>query len=111
MVPPDYSLVAQQLSHLGVGFYCTHPHYAGEVTVALPAADLAEYARDPVLYLAKHYGLSRSQYLAWHESNYSVTCASTTRSGKPCRNIVEGGHSVEPARWRELQGTHCHRHS
>jgi hypothetical protein len=83
----------------------------GTQEVAIPCGELPAFLADPVTWLADHYQVSRGQYLAWHESGYTVRCAGSTSRGKPCRNAVEGGSTVGLARWVELQGEYCHLHS
>ena len=98
------------LDQIDVGFYCTHEAPGGGTTVPLSLEEVLKYAKDPVGYLASRYGMSKSEYLAWHESEYTVHCAGKTRIGKPCKNVVEGGYGVEPQRWLELRGGYCHVH-
>jgi hypothetical protein len=106
----NISQILGALVQLDVGFYCTHPSYGGRSTIPLPPEHLLLYAQDPVGYLASYYRISKAQYLAWHQSSYSVRCAGKTRAGRPCKNVVEGGSGVEPRRWVELQGSYCHVH-
>ena len=100
----------EHLAQLDVEFACSHPNYGGRRTVPLSPQQLLRYVQDPVGYLAAYYGISKAQYLGWHRDNYTALCAGTTRAGKPCKNAVSGGCSVEPDRWVELQGEYCHVH-
>jgi len=106
----DISQIVEELTQLDVGFYCTHPTYGGQATISLSPQNLLLYVQDPVSYLASYYKISKADYLAWHQSGYSVLCAGKTRAGKPCKNVVESGSGVEPRRWLELQGSFCHVH-
>lgn len=107
----DISKVVKELTQIDVGFYCTHEAPGGQATVPLSSESVLHYAKDPVGYLAAYYGMSKAEYLAWHQSEYSVYCAGTTRAGKPCKNIVEGGFCVDARRWMELHGSYCHVHA
>ena len=98
------------LTENSVGFYCTHTTFDGECTIHLAPAQIVTYLKDPPSYLAHHYGITREQYIGWHQSNYSVRCAGKTAKGKPCQNIVENGHFTNPKEWVALQGSYCHVH-
>ncbi|WP_346798086.1 hypothetical protein R5M92_04200 [Halomonas sp. Bachu 37] len=78
----------------------------------LPAEDVPRYCADPAGYLAKHYRITRAEYLAWHDTGYNVQCATIRENGKRCRNIVDNGHAVgSPNDWAYLQGSICHVHA
>jgi hypothetical protein len=100
----------ERMAQLDVGFYCTHQSYGGQTTVPLSEQQLLSYLQDPVGYLAEYYGVSKQQYLAWHQANYSATCVGKTREGSICKNVVEGGANVTPKRWVELHGSYCYVH-
>jgi hypothetical protein len=72
----------------------SHPNEAGTKVVRIPCGQLEEFLADPVTWLAARYRVNREQYLTWHESGYTVRCSGSTSHGKPCRNVVEGGHSI-----------------
>jgi hypothetical protein len=94
-----------------IAFTVHHPGPSGNVTLALPADEVARYCADPPGYLAERYGVARSDYLGWHRSDYQVLCAARRRDGKACRGVVPGGSLVpDPKRWAELQGGYCHTH-
>lgn len=99
------------LEELHVRLVYSHPCEHGAKEVFIPPREIKRYVEDPVLWLAAHYGVTRTQYLDWHESGYSLRCAGLTSRGKPCRNIVEGGSLVGIGRWLELQGEYCHVHA
>ena len=105
----DELLDGMEEHHLTVLY--AHSNEAGTMQVSIPCRQLPTFLADPVTWLADHYHVSRAQYLAWHESGYTVRCAGSTSRGQPCRNAVEGGSTVSLARWVELQGAYCHVHS
>jgi hypothetical protein len=100
----------QFLATLNIGFYATVPHFAGATSVFLTPAQLIEYATNPDLYVAKTWGVSLEDYLAWRDEGFGVRCAALTSKKRRCRNYVTGGSSVEPNRWVEMQGHYCDRH-
>jgi len=103
--------LVDDLASKQVGFYAYHDNPFGQATVPLTSVEVAEYANDPVSYLARHYGVTRDAYLAWHSSNYNVLCAGFTKAGKPCKNIVPGLSLVaDPKVWSDGQGRHCAHH-
>jgi hypothetical protein len=106
----DVNEFIKTLSENDVGFYCSHPDHSGQRTIFLSAEQLMKYIADPPAYLAQHYGVTRQQYLDWHQSDYSVKCCAKTSAGKPCKMIVDGGSGVNPEAWVALQGSYCHFH-
>lgn len=108
-MPTVEELIAE-LTQLDVHFYCHHAAEYGGRDVVLSPRDLLAYRRDPTGFLAGHYGVSKADYLGWHQSNYSVICAGRTQAGKACKNFVEGGNAVGPKEWAVLQGNYCHLH-
>lgn len=99
------------LAEKGVSFQVSHASPYGSKSIGLPAEEVIAYSRDPVEYIAKHYGVSRSQYLKWHQSSYCVFCADTTIQGNSCRNIISGGSAIDsPKKWVALQGGYCYVH-
>lgn len=107
---PTVEELIEELTQLDVHFHCQHAAPHGGADVFLSPKDLLAYRQDPTGFLARHYGVSKQNYLGWHQSNYSVTCAGHTQAGKACRNIVEGGNAVGPKDWANLQGNYCHLH-
>ena len=93
-----------------VSFSCSHPDHSGQRTFHLSPEQLLIYLQDPPAYLARRYGVTRQQYLEWHQSDYSVKCSGKTAKGKPCKNTVENGSFTEPKEWVALQGSYCHVH-
>ena len=107
----EIQTVIRKLVELDVGFYAKHDTPSGQATVHLSGEDLVAYAADTVGFLAKHYGVSKADYLGWHESNYCVICASKTVKGKACKATVTGLSMVEnPRVWAEHQGAYCFTH-
>ncbi|WP_162940870.1 MULTISPECIES: hypothetical protein [Pectobacterium] len=106
----DISQVVKALEQIDVGFYCTHEALGWRATVPLSAEEILQYAKDPIGHLAAYYGMLKSEYLAWHKSEYIVHFAGKTCAGKSCKNIVEGGFWVRAQCWLELQGSYCHVH-
>ena len=66
------SKAVQYLSERDIGFHVTHPNPGGLATIAISPAEVVQYAADPVAYLARHYKVSREDYLGWHQSEYKV---------------------------------------
>jgi hypothetical protein len=103
--------VIKDLASKDVGFYASHDIPGGQATVHLTAQQVLEYAADPVSYLAAHYGVSRGDYLEWHQSGYRVVCCGFTKAGKPCKATVPGLSIVgDPKTWVQGQGGRCTAH-
>lgn len=102
------SAVVQYLTERDVGFYITHPNPAGATSLPLSPRETVEYAADPVGFLAKHYQVTREEYLGWHEANYNVQCAGTTAKGRRCKAAAVGlTRLYSPKVWAENQGAYC----
>lgn len=106
----NFKELVEQMVQRDVGFYCTHEDHSGQRTVHLTSAQLIEYLKDPVLFLANLYGVTSEQYLSWHRSGYAVVCSGTAKNGKPCKQVVQGGSRTEPKQWVQMQGTRCSFH-
>lgn len=100
----------EDLAALGVGFTCSHAGPSGTITLPLAPGDVIAFKNDPNAVIAAHYGVSVADLANWYRSDYSVHCAGNTKSGHACKNIVENGHRVSPARWAALAGSCCHLH-
>jgi hypothetical protein len=82
----------------------------GEWRVSLRPEEVLLYADDPAEFLAKHYGVSKAEYIGWHKSGFCARCSALTAAGKPCKNVVLDGSFVSPKEWVELLGGYCHVH-
>lgn len=101
----------KQLAEKDVGFYVTHAVPGGQRTVPLSTEEVIAYAEDPVGFLAKRYGVSKADYLGWHEAEYRVYCSGFTKSGKRCKATVPGLSYVDsPSLWAESQSGRCALH-
>lgn len=100
----------KKLQEMGVGFAVSVPHqYGFEHFVAQPE-DLVLLVDDPVAVYAKHYGVTKTQYLEWSISNFSVQCSGLKRNKRRCKNIVTGGSNVDPRKWVSMCGSYCDLH-
>lgn len=90
--------------------YCNYATPEGEATLDVPATELATAARNPAGFVARSLGVSVEHYLAWHAAGHTVRCASKTRGGERCQNLVRGGSHIGISRWIELQGSYCRLH-
>lgn len=101
----------EELAQKQVGFYVWHDAPGGQRTIVLKAVEVAEYASDPVGFLAKHYGVPKDVYVGWQQNEYKVLCAGTTQKGGQCRNTVPGlSDTKTPKEWWEGQGGYCSVH-
>jgi hypothetical protein len=95
------------LSEKGVTFLIAVPDTGGQMDYFATPEDLMMLADDETALYAKAHGVTRSEYLDWVDDLFCAHCASPTRSGRPCRNVVLGGFTVSAQRWLELQGSYC----
>jgi hypothetical protein len=102
------SKAVQYLSERDIGFHVTHPNPGGLATIAISPAEVVQYASDPVAYLARHYKVSREDYLGWHQSEYKVQCSAITSKGVRCKATAAGLSAVySPQEWVNGQGSCC----
>ena len=107
----DLATAIKELAEKDVGFYVTHAAPGGQRTVPLDTQEVIAYAADPVGFLAKRYGVSKSDYLGWHEAQYHVYCSGFTKKGARCKATVPGLSYVDdPKTWAESQGGRCALH-
>lgn len=100
--------VVQFLSERDVSFRITHPNPGGATTLALDKDEIVRYATDPVGFLAKYYGVTREEYLGWHQAGYNVQCGGTTTKGHRCKATAVGLTMIySPKKWVESQGAYC----
>lgn len=57
----------KHLTERDVKFVAEHASPYGWAQVHIPAADISRYLADPPAFLASHYGVTRQQYLDWHD--------------------------------------------
>lgn len=99
------------LSEAGVHFLVDVPSEGGcgQQLVTDPEI-LALLLTDPIAGRAASLGMRLDEYLAWQRDNFNVYCGGLTKKGKPCQNIVTGGHCVSAKKWVRLQGQYCETH-
>ena len=97
--------ILEKVESLGVGFCIPVPTVGGWETYLASPEDVILFASDPDALYAKAHGVSKADYLAWRDNEYSVHCGARTRSGKPCKNVVAGGCSVSAKEWIKLHGS------
>lgn len=108
----EIEVVVRKLVELNVRFSTSHATESGGCEVSMSGEDVIAYAADPDAFLAKHYGVSKDDYLGWHASNYRVICAGKTAKGQPCKGTVKGLSLVSAPRvWAKYQGAFCQLHA
>lgn len=103
--------VLNHLAELDVGFYVRHATAGGQAEVPMTPAEVVLYANDPVEFLAKRYGVSKADYLGWHQDGYRVICSAKTSKKKQCKASVAGLSGIyDPKVWAKHQGEYCTTH-
>ena len=106
----EHLALLKKLEQLGVEFCLSVPSPGGSDTYIAKPEELLNLLEDPTTVYAKHYGVTKSEYLAWTNENFSVRCSGTTKKGTQFKNIVPGGCNVTPDQWIKLQGEYCNIH-
>lgn len=98
----------ERLQELGVSFSMSMP---GETRFLSPE-DLADLLRSRDGLIRRVFGFSEAEFEEWNERRGEVPCSGTTKSGKPCRNVVSS--YVHPiSEWVRLRNSNprCRSHS
>jgi hypothetical protein len=78
----------------------------GETDIELNSdQDVAQYRADPDAFAARHFRLTKGEYVEWIQSRGGPLCAAHTNRGELCRNST-GRSEIDPAKWRAR-----HRHA
>jgi hypothetical protein len=77
--------------------------------IIVSADKLLAYVADPTGFLARHFGATREQYIAWCQAEYSVRCCATTRQGRQCKNLAYWDLDLQE--WLKRQGSYCAVHA
>jgi hypothetical protein len=90
--------------------YTPVPH--GQREVPLTAQDILEFQSDPALFVARLFGATVEDYLAWREeTNFEwVECSATLDDGRKCRGIIAGSGQPSFAGYLALRGSCCRTH-
>lgn len=67
--------------------------WGGGYHLLLSPEEVLEYIDNRDAVIAKHLGVSEEQYGLWIQSEGSVFCEATTKSGRRCRRRVAGTRS------------------
>lgn len=97
----------EHLAELGVSYYLSVPSPWGADTIEVSPSELVLLRSDPDSVCARHYRVTRENYIAWRDSQFSVQCAGRTTRGTRCKNTVTGGLNVSAERWVQLHGEYC----
>jgi hypothetical protein len=65
----------------------------------LSEAEARNYDTDPDLYAARHFGLTKIEYLQWIDLDGAPLCSHRTRGGDLCKNNT-GGYQLEAKEWK-----------
>lgn len=96
-----------ELANAGIKFVVSVRVPGGGETVAVPSSSVAQYVDDPQGFAAKHFGVTKEQYLLWVEMDGLPQCGATTKNGARCKNGVSGGSQRSIAEWLHLDGDYC----
>ncbi|WP_186020404.1 hypothetical protein [Burkholderia gladioli] len=88
------------------------PSLGGSSPVALTAEQAYLLTMDKQAVFADLMGLTKPEYIEWHQSQGSVYCSARTKQGKQCRNTIVGATWLEPNKWKAqcAAGGYCATH-
>ena len=99
------------LSRARINFYASYSQPGGGGEMTLSPSDVLRYLSDKESVIANHLGVSPDEYMLWLDSEGTVFCSGTTKTGNRCRNMVSRPQlSIEE--WVELtkQAPRCKSH-
>lgn len=101
----------EQLKQLGTEFTVSAPAPFGSTQFTCSPSDLLEVLEDKTMFIAKRYGVTRTEYLECLASEFTARCIAKTSKGNRCSNNVENGTGLLPKDWVAKQDEYCHIHS
>ncbi|MBZ9757844.1 hypothetical protein LB524_21390 [Mesorhizobium sp. ESP6-5] len=69
----------------GISFVSYVRAPGGSTTIVLEPNDVPAFIEDRDSFAAKHFGVSRQQYLDWVETDGAPRCGATTKKGTRCQ--------------------------
>lgn len=101
----DSGQVLQRMSDAGVTFVAYHP---GIEHLVLAASEIAEYLRDPIVFVANRCGVSEEHYREWLMHYRLPVCRATKANGEVCGRPVD--KVLKPQFFRAGDSDHCELH-
>lgn len=91
----------------GISFISYVRAPGGSATISLEPDDVPAFIEDRDSFAARHFGVSRQQYLDWVATDGAPRCGATTKKGTRCQNSVSGGIQRTIEEWVKLDGGYC----
>jgi hypothetical protein len=96
----DFIAALKVAQHAGCQFVVGVPSLGGSSTFALTPEQAYMLRMDKQVVFAELMGLTKPEYIEWHQSQGSVYCSGRTKQGKQCRNTIVGATWLEPEGWK-----------
>lgn len=100
----------KQLYDAGMQVAISLPAPGGHQTHSLTQEQVVLGIEDKTALMANVHGVTKADVIAWQNDEYNVYCSGHTKSKRPCRNIVRGGHDVVLSDYSAMQGRYCEVH-
>jgi hypothetical protein len=71
----------------------------GGESLYLSEEEASEFNSDPDGHAAKHFGISKLEYIEWLNCDGAPLCKHRTKGGDRCRNMT-GGMQMRPKEWK-----------
>lgn len=96
-------------SEAGCSFIVGVPGMGGSWRAGLTPEQVLRLPDDPTAIHAELVGLTKAEYIEWHESQGLVYCSATTAQGRRCRNSIVRSQLLSPEEWKALRqaGGYC----
>jgi len=91
----------------GISFIANARTPWGGQDIVLGTDDVAEFVADQASVAARHFELTKVEYLEWLASDGTVQCSATTVAGSRCKNPVSGSFDASPQEWKQRHGQYC----
>ena len=99
------TLLAMRAAGISFVSYVSSP--GGSTTIGLEPDDVPAFIQDRDTFAAKHFGVTRQQYLDWVATDGAPRCGAVTKRGTRCQNSVRGGIQRTIEEWAKLDGEYC----
>lgn len=95
------------LAEAGIQFSSTVRHACGGQTIEFRPEELSEFIEDPDLVAARHYKVSKADYLEWLDCEGYPRCGAITKQNKQCGASISGGGQLGAYEWSKTKISLC----
>lgn len=95
------------MADAGIQFLAGISAPGGGQPVALKSEDILSLVEDQDQFAADYFGVSKTQYREWVETDGAARCGARTAKGDRCLNLVSGPIQLPIDEWLKRDGSSC----